>query len=1221
MYTFVKVTVSFFIFLTSLTYSQLSGSYNVGAGQTYTTLTGSSGFFDAVNTQGLSGNVTVNITSDISEPGTVSLNQWSGSNTITIQPSTASLKTLTGNVNSPLFNFNGADRVTIDGRVSGSGRYLSFVNQSTSGSTFRFIGGATNNTITYCIVEGTNTTIAGGTIELSTSSGSIGNDDNTISNSLLRDVTSGGTPVNMIYSNGSTSPSSTQNKNITISNNEIYNFYRNGQNSSAVYLAGGSRNFTITGNSFYQTATRTNTLSSGWNVININTSAATNITITNNFFGGSAANCGGSAWTVNGNVSNYLYFIRFSTAGTSSASNVHGNVMRNVSFTSTPSASAASYFAGIIIESGLVNVGTTSGNTIGNTTTNGNITLTFNGTTDNIINRGIDHRGSGSIENNIIGSISIGGTNNRTVRLECILYSSTPSADVSISNNTVGSLTTSNSIQQISGSFTCQLTGIHSAINTRTVTMDNNTVANLRVISTNTSSRVRGIFQARSTSAPIVVTDNTISELYCAGSSTDRFPDNCMLIGLFTGSNSVTQTVTGNTISGLYGTGNSNSYVQGFSFYNNVAKGNFENNKIYNLNHSSTSGSPRVWAVNAFWGSWSFYNNQISVTNGEASDNITPEISGQNSKYSNNSAISLNTDGINVAQDLVKEEEVPNLNQSEKPKIFIDGDAFTNAAELKGIHDEAEFPCVYYYNSVYVGGTAASGSADSWAYDRPLSAWPTPAILRNNIFFNARTGGSGSHYAFGNEVGVTNWTNTSSNYNVFVSSNLNTIGTWGAADQTIQQWRTSSGGDKHTWSTVSTSFSATNLFNDIANCDLTIKTGNFEAWLVSGKGIGIAAVSTDYQGNARPTAVSGGCSDIGADEFSSTPPNNPLATVDNPPGSGITSNYSLWGRVLLTIEWGTGGSSYPSSMNVRYYSGVNPGGVLGGGYSNSYWDVTPNGTLSGAYYDITINFGDNETYSILTPGSNTRLAKYDGTWEVFSTSGTGNWETELNWANYWAKTRGMISFSDYALTDGSNPLPVEMCSFSAAIMNRDAHLNWVTCWEINNMGFDVERRTFNSLTSSYGNWLKVGFIEGHGTTNEQQSYKYKDLKLVTGKYQYRLKQIDYNSNFEYYNLTNPDEIIIGKPNVADLFQNYPNPSNPVSKVDFQIPFNGKVSIKVYDVSGKEVAVLTDKQYEAGFYTVEFNGSNLASGVYFYRLIAESTDGNRFTKTIKLVLIK
>jgi hypothetical protein len=171
------------------------------------------------------------------------------------------------------------------------------------------------------------------------------------------------------------------------------------------------------------------------------------------------------------------------------------------------------------------------------------------------------------------------------------------------------------------------------------------------------------------------------------------------------------------------------------------------------------------------------------------------------------------------------------------------------------------------------------------------------------------------------------------------------------------------------------------------------------------------------------------------------------------------------------------------------------------------------------------------------------------------------------------------------------------------------------------MGFDVERRQYNNVNKQYGSWSKVGFVPGKGTTNEQTLYTYKDNKLASGKYQYRLKQVDYNSNYEYFTLNSPAEIVIGVPGTADLFQNYPNPSNPSSKVDFQIPFDSKVSLRVYDITGKEVSVLINSQLEAGYYTSEFNGSNMASGVYFYRLIAESNDGQKFTKTMKLVLIK
>lgn len=1226
-YTKLAVSIILILILTESSYS-LSGSYNVGSGQTYTSLTesGAGGFFNAVNTQGLTGNVTVLITSDITETGAVSLNQWaSASFTITISPSSATVRNLTGSINQPLFNLNGADNLTIDGRFSGSGRYLRFVNSNTSGSTFRFISDATFNTITYCIIEGNKVGVTSGVIEFSTASSATANSNNTISNCLIRDVTTSpfGTPQNSIVSNGTTSPANMYNSNNSILNNEISNFYFSGENCTGVYLASGSTDWTISGNSFYQSVTRTPALATSWHVILINTSVARNITAANNYFGGSAANCGGSAWTVTGTTSNTFYGIRFLSASTAAASNVDGNTIANINLTTTPTSNGVIYFAGILIESGLVNIGSTSGNVIGNTTSNGNITVTYNGTTNNLITRGIDFRGRGNVSNNTIGSINLGGTNNQLVRLECINYTGSPTAATDITNNTIGSTTVSNSIQQLSSTFTCQMTGIYSAVNTVTVNMSNNTVSSLRVISTTTTSRIRGIYQNRSTNAPVTMSNNNVSELYCAGSSTNRFPDNCMLIGMFTGSSSVTQTVSGNTIRGLYGTGNSDSYVYGFSFYSNVAKGTFEKNIIYNLNHLSTSGAPKVWAINGFWGSWNFYNNQICLTNGEPTDNYSETTYGKNDNNNNNIEpvhIIGKSENKVINPLLASEEILTNLYAADKPKNIIQGDASTNGVEIKGIHDEAEFPCLYYYNSIYIGGNAASGSAGSWAYDRPLLAWATSASLRNNLFFNARTGGTGKHYAMGNEVGAANWTNTSANYNVYISSNINTIATWGASDQTIQQWRISSSGDKHTWSTISSSLSASNLFTSIASGDLRIKSGNTEAWIVSGKGIAIAGQNTDYEGNTRPTTINAGCTDIGVDEFTATPPSNPTATVDNPPGSGVTSNYTLWERVLLSVTWGTGGSSYPSSLNVRYYSGVDPSGVLGGAYSNSYWSIGQVGTLTGTDYNINFNFGDNETYTISTPSSNTRLASYAGTWEVYP-SGTGTWQSDLNWPNLSVQTRNLGTFQVFALTDGTNPLPVELCEFNASVSGREVDLIWKTCSEVNNKGFDIERRAFNTVSNNYNSWVKAGFVDGHGTSNEEHTYNFKDSKLLTGKYQYRLKQIDFNGNYEYHNLTAQSEIIIGTPITADLFQNYPNPSNPTSKVDFQIPFTSRVTLKVYNISGQEVTSLVDKQMDGGFYTAEFNGSNLASGVYFYRLIAVSNDGNKFSKTMKLILIK
>lgn len=1214
----IMVITTVTIFTSAALSAPLSGTYNVGSGQTYTTLTGAAGFFNAVNVNGLSGNVIVNITSGTTETGAVALNQWSGTYTIKIQPSAATVRTLSGNVAAAMINFAGADRVTIDGRFGGSGMYLRFVNSNTSGQTFRFYNDATYDTIRYCQVDGMRVASNSGIIDISTTTGTTGNDYITISNCKITDA-SGGTLQNAIVSNGTTSGK--QNDHITISNNEIYNVYRDGQSCAGILLLGGSSDFTITGNHFYQTATRTPALATVYNVICVNTSVANNLTITNNYLGGGAVNCGGTAWTMAGSVTNAMYMIRFISAGTTTASNINGNTIQNINFTSTPSSNGVIYFAGILIESGQVNIGTTSGNTIGNTTSTGNIILTYNGTTDNLINRGIEHRGYGNIQNNTIGSISIAGNNNRTVRLECILYTGTPSTAISISNNTVGSTTTANSIQQTSSTFACQITGIHSQVNTVNVTANSNTISNLRVTSNSTSSRIRGIYQSRSTSGNPIFTNNTISKLYSASGSTDRYPDATGLIGLFTGSIATSQQISGNTISGLYATDNSDSYVQGFGFYSNVAKGVFEKNRIYDLNHSSTSGAPKIWAINAFWGSWSFYNNQISVTNGETTDN-TGFNPAQNEPRTTGTLHSEKQvpPSPEVESAFSRDASSPNMRADVKPAGNFT-DLTTNGVEIKGIHDEAEFPCLYYYNSIYIGGSTTTGSAGSWAYDRPLLDWATSTSLRNNILYNARTGGSGFHYAFGNEVGTENWTNTSSDYNVYIAPNSNAVAIWGATNLTIQGWRDSSLGDKHTWSTTNSVISPASLFNNVATGNLTINTGNWQAWIVSGKGLAIAGQTTDYNGNTRPATITGGCSDIGAYEFTATPPNNPAAVVDNAPASGVTSTYTLWGRTLMQINWGSGGSSYPSSVAVRYYSGVNHSGVIGGGYSNSYWQVSPTGSLTGALYNITINFGQNETYTIGTPSSNTRLAKYNGSWEVFSTAGTGTWQTELDWANETIKTRDMNSFSDYALTDQSNPLPVEMCSFTGFASNRQVDLTWTTCSEVNNRGFEIERRIYNSISSSYNGWEKAGFVEGHGTTSQQQTYSYSDRKLASGKYQYRIKQVDFNGNFEYHDLTSPNDLVIGNPKSADLFQNYPNPSNPTSKVDFQIPFSAKVTLKVYDVTGKEVASLLEKDLESGFYTAEFNGSSLSSGVYFYRINAVSTDGNNFNKTMKLILVK
>jgi hypothetical protein len=207
---------------------------------------------------------------------------------------------------------------------------------------------------------------------------------------------------------------------------------------------------------------------------------------------------------------------------------------------------------------------------------------------------------------------------------------------------------------------------------------------------------------------------------------------------------------------------------------------------------------------------------------------------------------------------------------------------------------------------------------------------------------------------------------------------------------------------------------------------------------------------------------------------------------------------------------------------------------------------------------------------------------------------------------------------DYHNDLAGTPLPVTLGSFDIYSLGRAATLDWSTTSEINNSGFDIERSTINGTLTA--DWQKIAFIPGNGTTSEVKNYSYSDNGLKVGNYKYRLKQIDYNGNFEHFSPANADFVTIVKPNEFSLSQNYPNPSNPVCKIDYQLPFSGKVSITVFDVTGKAVKELVNGFQAADYYSVTFDGSRLASGIYFYR-INGSYENLQFTKTMKMVLVK
>lgn len=194
-------------------------------------------------------------------------------------------------------------------------------------------------------------------------------------------------------------------------------------------------------------------------------------------------------------------------------------------------------------------------------------------------------------------------------------------------------------------------------------------------------------------------------------------------------------------------------------------------------------------------------------------------------------------------------------------------------------------------------------------------------------------------------------------------------------------------------------------------------------------------------------------------------------------------------------------------------------------------------------------------------------------------------------------------------------LPVELISFNSVVLRNNVELKWSTATENNNSGFDIQRKVTDS-----DNWFTIGNVRGNGNSNSVNNYSYTDNNLNSGKYNYRLKQIDFNGNFTFYNLENL--VSIGIPENFMISQNYPNPFNPSTSINFDLPVDSKVTLKLYDLLGREVySVFNNEIIQSGFHYTQLNLSSLSSGVYFYRVIASGIDGRVFITSKKMLLMK
>ncbi|MGE5437088.1 MAG: glycosyl hydrolase family 18 protein, partial [Syntrophothermus sp.] len=186
--------------------------------------------------------------------------------------------------------------------------------------------------------------------------------------------------------------------------------------------------------------------------------------------------------------------------------------------------------------------------------------------------------------------------------------------------------------------------------------------------------------------------------------------------------------------------------------------------------------------------------------------------------------------------------------------------------------------------------------------------------------------------------------------------------------------------------------------------------------------------------------------------------------------------------------------------------------------------------------------------------------------------------------------------------------PVELTLLQAEIENNNVLLCWFTSTELNNYGFQIERKSLGQ------EFEIIAFVKGAGSTTSEKNYNYYDNNLNPGNYSYRLKQLDFNGNYRYYNLDK--EIMISPIINYFLSQNYPNPFNPETVISYSIPEKTLVNLNIFNSLGEKVQTIINEVQEKGNHQININLKDFPSGIYFYTL-----QTGLYQSTKKMILLK
>ena len=691
----------------------LSSVITIGAGYDYATLT------DAIvilNGCGITQPTVLELQSNYvstSEAFPISLGSISGAsaaNTITIRPASgvSSALAITSSNATGTISHNQGSNFIFDGRPGGAGtnKFITIENTSTSGYAINYQNESSNNVLRYLTLKSQNTSTSSGTIVFSTTTGANGNDNNTVEyNDICAVNASSATPTNAIYAAGSAATSASNNSNNVVSNNTIRDFYNSTSTTNAgsgVNIVTGNTDWTISNNSIFQTQTR-NTFGAAapFYAIFINNTSGNNFNVSSNIIGGTAINAGGSALTINASTTALMRLVYLSV-GTTTATNVSSNTIKNISFTTT----SASTVNGLIsVLNGAVNC---TNNILGDVSVSNSILFNTSGASAMfsgiMAGTGATGQGAINITGNTIAGLAVGGGG--TCELRGVSFQSSgiiASTQYTVSNNIIGSTSVTNSLSNSNNSAVYGIIGTASQT-TSTNTISANTIAGIQSTSTGANASIYGILAQGSTGGKYSSTGNSISKLQSSGGS--------IVTGIYhTAATTNDQVIGANNVSELAHTGTGTASVLGIYYSGPTAGTNeIKSNSVHSLS-ATTAGSTLTGIQVADAGNALIYNNMIRL-------------------------------GINAA-----------------------GSAVTTNVLVYGINQSgATSNHSIYFNSIYVGGTGVlTGTNNTFALHS--AATSGTRNIRNNIFSNERANGAGTGKHYGIRLaGLTGLTINNNDY-------------------------------------------------------------------------------------------------------------------------------------------------------------------------------------------------------------------------------------------------------------------------------------------------------------------------------------------------------------------------------------------------------------------------------------------------------------------------